>query len=164
MSNSGATSALRGYRLQFLYILNEMLTSGNSELSFAPEDEEDLSIYKDGERIRIIQVKAYSNNLTLSKLATVEESKSDNSKKPKDSFFRRVHGYLKNVDGIQPAIEVASFGNIGRELGIAWNKNSTNLKEIAAKQQNVLSKLKNNYRLKFKKDIFELITVTYFSR
>ena len=46
MSNSGAKAALKGYRLQTLYILYEILQSRDSELIFQPEGNEDLAIYQ----------------------------------------------------------------------------------------------------------------------
>ncbi|WP_027156743.1 P-loop NTPase family protein [Methylobacter luteus] len=108
MNNSGAKAALKGYRYQTLYTLVEILESSDADNVFQPEGEEDLAIRKNGELIRVIQVKARNEKLTLS---------SFNPDK-KDSFFHRVSDLLSTHPGL--SIEVVSFGEIGSEIEKAW--------------------------------------------
>ena len=44
MSDSGGSAALRGYRLQTLYILSRLMNAESHEHSFRPEGKEDLDI------------------------------------------------------------------------------------------------------------------------
>ncbi|NJO48450.1 MAG: hypothetical protein HC840_02010 [Leptolyngbyaceae cyanobacterium RM2_2_4] len=70
-SRSDATPAYRGYRLQALYTLSRILEPHTtSNLVFQPEGAEDLAVFDETNRlIEIVQVKAYSKNLTLSSLS-----------------------------------------------------------------------------------------------
>ena len=118
MSNSGAKAALRGYRLQTLYILNEILGSESTDLVFQPEGNEALAVYKGKKLVRAIQVKAYSEPLVLSHFIKPEQE---------DSFFHRSAKLLCLSSNVK--VEVISFGDIGKELENAWmgveqNKNS----------------------------------------
>ncbi|KAA1152094.1 hypothetical protein [Pseudoalteromonas fuliginea] len=118
MSNSGAKAALRGYRLQTLYILNEILRSESTDLVFQPEGNEDLAVYKGKQLVRAIQVKAYSEPLVLSHFIKPDQE---------DSFFHRSAKLLCLSGNVK--VEVISFGDIGKELKNAWmgaepNKNS----------------------------------------
>ena len=87
MVSAGAKAALQGYRLQALYILSRILSSGDpQDFVFQPEGVEDLAIFAiSGELIEVIQVKAYGDNLTLSRFEPEKEF----------SFFRRVLGLAK---------------------------------------------------------------------
>ncbi len=122
MSNSGAKAALKGYRLQTLYTLVEILNSDNADNIFQPEGEEDLAIHNNDQLIRVIQVKAKSENLTLSSF----------SPDKKDSFFHRVSQLLNSYP--QLSIEVVSFGKVGNEIEKAWiDKDISNRNSISKK-------------------------------
>ncbi|MFC3034100.1 hypothetical protein ACFOEE_16465 [Pseudoalteromonas fenneropenaei] len=129
MENSGAKAALRGYRLQTLYILHEILKSNDRELIFQPEGNEDLAVYQGDRLVRAIQVKALSVPLTLSHFINAEK---------KDTFIKRSLDLMK-VDNTT-RIEVVSFGIIGDELLSAWSK-SDSKKE--ANQKKIRNKLVN---------------------
>lgn len=109
MNNSGAKAALKGYRLQTLYTLVEILESDDSNNVFQPEGEEDLAIQRNGELTRVIQVKARNERLNLSSF----------SPEKKDSFFHRVSSLLSTNPGL--SIEVVSFGKTGSEIEKAWS-------------------------------------------
>ena len=123
MSNSGAKAALRGYRLQTLFILNEILNTKDRDLVFQPEGNEDLAVYKDEKLVRTIQVKAYSEPLVLSHFIKPEQE---------DSFFHRSANLLSVCKNVK--IEVISFGDIGKELENAWIG-------VESNKNNVLKKL-----------------------
>lgn len=109
MSNSGAKAALKGYRLQAFYILDELLNEDNHHLIFQPEGMEDLAIY-DGEKLlECIQVKNRTASLTL----------SDFSPEKEDGFFNRVVKIVKVNPDVK--IKVISYGDIGPEISNAWN-------------------------------------------
>jgi len=108
MSSSGAKAALEGYRKQALYTLHCILHSGGHDLVFHPEGKEDLAVYQGQHLLRVVQVKAYTDNLTIS---------SFSPEKPQ-SFFHRIVAELALDDGLQ--IEVVSFGPIGIEIQEAW--------------------------------------------
>ena len=111
MSNSGGSAALRGYRLQTLYILSRLMNAESHEYVFRPEGQEDLDIYtSDGQLLESVQVKAFTPNLTLSSFSPEKDS----------SFFRRS---LRNL-GANPdsKIRVVSFGPIGPEIRKAWSQ------------------------------------------
>ena len=63
-NNTGAISALKGYRVQFLYSLLRVLTYNEFKGVFRPEGEyEDLDVYNDkGEIIEIIETRPISKN------------------------------------------------------------------------------------------------------
>lgn len=105
-NNIGAISALKGYRVQFLYSLNRILSYNEHESEFHPEGKyEDLDVYnEEGEVIEIIQVKDYADTLTLSKILSKKEN----------SFIRRA---LKAYDENKtPKIKLVSFGNVSQEI------------------------------------------------
>ena len=110
MVKSGATAAFRGYRLQTLYILSRLIDVEDQDLLFRPEGKEDLDIYtSDGQLLETVQVKAYSENLTLSNLTSESN----------DSFFDRS---LRNLtDFPNSTIKMVSFGPIGSEMEQAWS-------------------------------------------
>jgi hypothetical protein len=109
LSSSGAKAALEGYRKQALYTLACILHPDGHDLVFQPEGIEDLVVYRGQQPLRTMQVKAYTDNLTLS---------SFSPGKPK-SFFHRVANELAAHDGLR--IEVISFGPIGTEITGAWS-------------------------------------------
>jgi hypothetical protein len=107
MAATGAKAALQGYRLQALYTLASILHPDAQGLVFQPEGNEDLAVYRGDHLIRVVQVKAYTDNLTLS---------SFSPEKPQ-SFFHRAAN-LTTRENL--AVEVVSFGPIGPELEGAW--------------------------------------------
>jgi len=81
-----ATHVYKGFRLQALYTLYRILDD-KMNLVFEPEGKEDLSVLDSNSNLKeVIQVKAYSKNLSLSSL------------KPKklNSFFYRVRDLIVN--------------------------------------------------------------------
>lgn len=120
---SDATPAYRGYRLQTLYTLGRILESDeSSDLVFHPEGAEDFSIWENDERlIEVVQVKAYSSNLTLSSLSP---------NKP-DSFLYRVNNLLSTHKSVQ--VNLASFGNIGPELQKAASEDGAGRQAVSEK-------------------------------
>lgn len=129
MSNSGAKAALKGYRLQTIYILHEILLSKGSELIFQPEGNEDLAVYQGKKLVRAIQIKAYSAPLVLSNFIEADK---------KDTFIHRACKLL-NADE-SPKVEVISFGIIGNEIASAW---STSDKNKETNQNKIRQKLDN---------------------
>lgn len=115
MSNSGAKAALKGYRLQTLYILREILQAKNSELIFQPEGNEDLAVYQGEKLIRAVQVKALGEPLVLSHFIETDKT---------DTFIHRSLDLLKSDES--PRLEVISFGAIGNEIASAWSESDTN--------------------------------------
>lgn len=115
MSNSGAKAALKGYRLQTLYILHEILQSSDSELIFQPEGNEDLAVYQGEKIVRAVQVKALNVPLTLSHFIEPEKT---------DTFIHRSLNLLNGEES--PIVEIISFGEIGNELASAWSKSDNN--------------------------------------
>ena len=111
MAKSGAEAALRGYRLQTLYILSRLMNAGSREHLLRPEGKEDLDIYcSGGQLLESVQVKAYASNLTLSHFSPEKDS----------SFFKRSLSILKaNPNSM---IKVVSFGPIGPEIEKAWSQ------------------------------------------
>jgi hypothetical protein len=103
-STSGASAAYRGYRLQALYTLARVLDSGDSALVFEPEGAEDLAVWDGSSLVEIVQVKAHTENLTLTSF----------NPKMADSFFYRVAAALSRWPDVR--INVVSFGDIGPEL------------------------------------------------
>jgi hypothetical protein len=116
-----ATHAYRGYRLQALYILWRILNNDDANLIFKPEGKEDLALYSpEGELIEIVQIKAYSDNLTLSKLKPDKEN----------SFFYRIHHEIQSEDQIE--VRIISFNNLGRRLYRAFSENGSERKREAS--------------------------------
>lgn len=127
VSNSGAKAALKGYRLQTLYILHEILQSKNAKLIFQPEGKEDLAVYQGEKLVRAVQVKALSDPLALSHFIEINKA---------DTF---IHRSLDLLNGDEPPqLEVISFGAIGNEITSAWSESDTN-KE--ANQKKIRKKL-----------------------
>lgn len=121
MSSSGAKAALEGYRKQALYTLASILHPDGHDLVFQPEGIEDLAVYRGQQPVRTMQVKAYSDSLTLS---------SFSPEKPK-SFFHRVTNELATHDGL--SVEVISFGPIGTEITGAWSGEGQHRASVRAK-------------------------------
>jgi len=108
--NSDATPAYRGYRLQGLYVLSRLLRDVDSTLSFQPEGLEDLVVVSNtGEIQEVVQVKARSDNLSLSSFSPEKD----------ESFFDRVIALLDTNP--ESRITVATFGSVGPELQHALN-------------------------------------------
>jgi hypothetical protein len=124
-SRADATPAYRGYRLQALYTLSRILESNDSaNLTFQPEGEEDLAIFDASNNLlEVVQVKAYSENLTLSSL------KPDK----RDSFFYRIDQLLKSNVTPSLKISIVSFGAIGQEILQACKADGRERKRIAQK-------------------------------
>ncbi len=120
---SDATPAYRGYRLQTLYILSRILECNNkTDLIFQPEGAEDLAIWnKNDHLLEVVQVKAFSGNLTLSSLAPNKN----------DSFLYRVNELIKSYPNTK--IKIASFGSIGEELLEALQKKTKARKQVIQK-------------------------------
>ncbi|WP_462181048.1 AAA family ATPase [Pseudoalteromonas gelatinilytica] len=131
MSNSGAKAALKGYRLQTLYILHEILQSRDSELIFQPEGNEDLAVYQGEKIVRAVQVKALNVPLTLSHFIEPEK---------KDTFIHRSLDLLYGKES--PRVEIVSFGEIGNELASAWSKSDSNREINQGKIRKKLTNLK----------------------
>jgi hypothetical protein len=129
VSNSGAKAALKGYRLQTLYILHEILLPKGSELIFQPEGNEDLAVYQGEKLVRAVQIKAISDPLVLSHFIEA---------KKEDTFIHRSCELLNNDES--PKVEVVSFGVIGNEITSAWSKSDKN-KET--NRSNIKQKLVN---------------------
>lgn len=121
MSSSGAKAALEGYRKQALYTLACILHPDGHDLIFQPEGIEDLAVYRGLQPVRTMQVKAYTDSLTLSSFSP-EKSKS---------FFHRVASDLAAHDSL--SIEVISFGPIGAEITGAWSGDEKHRASVRAK-------------------------------
>src|SRR5215213_803261 len=121
-SQSDATPAYRGYRLQALYTLARVLEQHGDNLIFQPEGKEDLAVFDaDHKLLEIIQVKERSANLTLS---------SFEPEKP-ESFFYRVAAELKATPEVR--IRIVAFGNVGPELDKAINEDGADRARVAQK-------------------------------
>ena len=122
MSDSGGSAALRGYRLQTLYILSRLMNAESHEHSFRPEGKEDLDICtSNGQLLETVQVKAFTPNLTL----------SDFSPQKDYSFFKRSLRNLATNPG--STIRVVSFGPIGPEIENAWSQEGPERESVRAK-------------------------------
>lgn len=119
MPAKGAQAALKGYRLQALYILWAMLNETNPQMVFQPEGAEDLSIYDDKRLIKSIQIKAHTSNLSLASFSPQDDG----------SFFHRCVNHKKT--GAQ--IRVVSFGPIGPEIVHAWKRPGNERESITSK-------------------------------
>ncbi|WP_161891162.1 hypothetical protein [Pontibacter russatus] len=105
-NNIGALSALKGYRLQFLYSLFRILNHNSNEAKFAPEGKfEDLDIYDlENNLIEIIQIKALSEKLTLSNVLSSKGT----------SFLKRA--LEAHALGNSPKIHLVSFGVVNEDI------------------------------------------------
>jgi hypothetical protein len=106
MAESGAKAALRGYRLQALYVLALVLREDDPNATFHLEGHEDVDVYINGVLTRAIQVKAHQDGLSL----------SDFKPRGEDSFLRRAAVVLERGADVQ----VTTFGPVGPELAGAW--------------------------------------------
>lgn len=125
MSESGGSAALRGYRLQTLYILSRLMNVESREHLFRPEGKEDLDIYSSsGQLLETVQVKAFTSSLTL----------SDFSPQTDSSFFKRALRILG--DHPDAKIRVVSFGPIGPEIEKAWGQEGPERERVRRKLTN----------------------------
>lgn len=115
-----AKATFRGFRGQTLYILSRVIND-TEKCSYRPEGREDLDIYSKNELRELIQVKFYSNDLTLSDLKPEKES----------SFLRRSLNSFK--DGLNLKISLVSFGPIGPELKNAFRIDGNDMTKIKSK-------------------------------
>jgi hypothetical protein len=132
-SNSDATPAYRGYRLQALYTLARILNQQGSPLTFQPEGTEDLAIFDREHRLlETIQVKQRGTNLALS---------SFKPEKP-NSFFYRVSSELDKDPAVK--VSIVAFGMVGPEFQKALQEAGTARANVAEKiaAYGHLSKLK----------------------
>lgn len=118
MAIPGAPAALKGYRLQHLYVLHRLLNAGASGgMAFQLEGTEDLDVYdvETGILVEAAQVKAYEDKpITASSLFSKE-----------DSFFRRSELRLQaHPSSVQ---KVISFGPFGETLAGAVSGSSSEL-------------------------------------
>jgi len=130
-SQSDATPAYRGYRLQALYTLFRILGSADETLVFQPEGQEDLAIFEASNRLlEAIQVKAHKDDLTLA---------SFSPNKPASFFYRAA---LLRKASSEVTIGIVSYGSVGRELLQATVTNGRERERVAHKigEQKFLSK------------------------
>jgi hypothetical protein len=118
MPISDATPAYRGYRRQALYVLWRILSAGDKSTSiFEPEGTEDLSVRDaTGALLEVIQVKNYSDNLTVSHF------KPDRP----DSFFYRMRDVVRSDS--RASLAIASYGEVGPELKKAFTGDAATMK------------------------------------
>ncbi len=119
MTDFGHKYALKGFRLQTLFILYKFCTTKNVEqLIFHPENVEDLAVLSsDNSILELYQVKDYGDGLTL----------SDFKPKKENSFFRRILKYP------QAKKSIISFGQFGPEMNSAWASEGKDRDSIAGK-------------------------------
>jgi len=139
-NNLGAISALKGYRVQFLYSLYRILTFKGTEAEFHPEGMEDLDVYNhEDAAIEIIQVKGFGETLTLSDITT---SKKDNT------FLKRAIKIYE--EGNSPIIKLVSFGEINEDVkNLSNSEFSPSFIKKLNKQgltQNDIEVLKGNFK------------------
>jgi len=132
MSSDAPQATYRGYRLQALYILHRILVDSDAaDKVYKPEGAEDLEIQDlDGRAIEHVQVKAYSEDLSLSTFKL---------EKP-NCYFWRV--YRRTKTGIPGSNVLASYGPLGAELAAALGGNDRikrNLAKKLSKQSMALS-------------------------
>jgi GTPase SAR1 family protein len=122
MSESGATAAYRGYRLQAYYVLSRVLKEGEAETNvFHPEGSEDLNIENaNGDLLEAIQVKSYGN-LVLSNLSPEKSG----------SFFHRALDLLKTNE--HTSITLVNFGHFGTEIDEAWKTEGEHRDRVSQK-------------------------------
>lgn len=131
MAVGNISSTYRGYRKQALYALWRLLTDEDaSRRVYQPEGDEDLAVFDiDNRLLQVVQVKDHSSALTLSDL------KPESS----DGFFARMHRRLTTHPHCE--VWIASFGQIGPELGTAFSApgpvRTTVAKKLAAKNPSV---------------------------
>ena len=105
LTDSDATPAYRGYRLQALYTLERVLNQQQQSLIFQPEGKEDLAVFDSGNRlVEIVQVKQRGTNLALSSFKPEKEN----------SFFCRVSAELDQNPNTR--VRVVAFGEVGPEI------------------------------------------------
>ncbi len=140
-NNLGAISALKGYRVQFLYTLYRILSYKEFEVEFHPEGKfEDLDVYaKNGKVVEIIQVKDLGKVLTLADITTT---------KKENTFLKRaIKAYEQ---GNNPIIKLISFGQINEDVkSLSNSEYSKSLIEKLKKQgltQKDIEVLKGNFK------------------
>ncbi len=117
-SDRGGAAALRGFRLQSLYILYRTLTALGDDELLQPEGIEDLGVLRAGRLREACQVKALAQPLTLSDL---EPDK-------KGGFVQRQIRRLRGQPDL--VIRIASYGPIGPELARAVGPTGTGRERI----------------------------------
>jgi|GEM_PF-1585961 len=140
-NNIGAISALKGYRVQFLYSLFRVLTYTEFKCVFRPEGEyEDLDVYNDkGEIIEIIQVKNLKDKLTLSDILSLANT---------NNFINRALKIYKEKK--TPKIKLVSFGDLNDDI------KDLGLKTFTPKFKDKLAKLHlNKIDIQILEDNFE---------
>ncbi|TCC92415.1 DUF4297 domain-containing protein [Pedobacter frigiditerrae] len=111
-------SALKGYRVQFLYSLYHILNLQDPNLTFRLEGIEDIDVYDEKNNLQcVIQVKHLTKQLSLSDLLSTN----------KTSFIKRYIQISKNSAQIQSLL--ISFGSISEELILLIKKEGMSLKE-----------------------------------
>ena len=115
----GGPAAIRGFRLQALYILYLLLDRPGDLMR--PEGIEDVDVLHEGELLEVCQIKALSGGLALSDLGP---------DKP-DGFFRR----CIQLSSEQPSvgIRIVSYGPIGPELAAAAGRGATGRRPVYEK-------------------------------
>lgn len=147
------TAIYRGYRRQALYCLYRLFDDGLSENTIVqPEGNEDLEIRQtNGQRLEVVQVKDYSDNLTASDF--------------KPSFYRRISHLCSCDESV--TIKIASFGPIGPELIKAYdNDQETPERSLKTLTKDREEKGSNNKKIRVKglsereaKVIFERVKI-----
>lgn len=117
----GGPAALRGFRLQTIYALWRLLMN-EQHCSIRLEGAEDIDILgSDGSVTELVQVKAYSQPLTL----------SDFFPKGRSSFLRRVVAGVTRYP--QATWRLVSIGDVGPELANAWEAQGKERDAVEAK-------------------------------
>jgi hypothetical protein len=115
-----AKPTFRGFRGQTLYILSRIIND-TEDFVYRPEGNEDLDICFENKLKELIQVKFYTNDLQLSDLKPGKKS----------SFLRR--SVEKFKDGLNPKIQLVSFGPLGTELDNAFKSDGKDRLNIKSK-------------------------------
>ena len=124
MAQSGATAALKGYRVQALYTLKRILEQGENEVYFQPEGLEDLDVLNELDQpIELIQVKKY-DSLVLSDLGPHSLDKPG-------SFLGRVVQFIDSDPSL--TVKLVNFGEFGPEISNAWAGSKTEQQSIIRK-------------------------------
>lgn len=104
MVNNGGVAALKGYRVQALYTIHSILTDTAAQ-TYVPEGREDLDILgHDGTVSDYVQIKNYSEPLSLSQIISTTGT----------SFLQRCLEKIKRGD--RAKFTLVSFGTVGPEL------------------------------------------------
>ena len=120
---SDATHVYRGYRLQALFALSEILKlSMDAGLTYQPEGNEDFSVFDSvGTLVELNQVKAYTRSLSL----------ADFKPEKRNSFFYRAAKSFKLFPDVK--ICIVSYGPVGPQLKKAIENEGNERDQIARK-------------------------------